>query len=62
MTLQRALRRAPDGLPHVSTQTIWSVLHDAGYTYQADRSWCETGAAVRKRGTATVHDPDAVGK
>ena len=64
VTLQRALRRAPDGLPHVSTQTIFCVLHDAGYTYQADRSWCETGAAVRKRkrGTVTVHDPDAVGK
>jgi transposase len=64
VTLQRALRRAPDGLPHVSTQTIWLVLHDAGYTYQQDRSWCETGTAQRKRkrGVVTVHDPDAVGK
>jgi transposase len=63
-TLQRALRRAPDGLPQVSTYTIWCVLHDAGYTWQQDRSWCETGTAVRKRkaGTVTVHDPNAVAK
>jgi transposase len=27
VTLQRALQRAPDGLPHVSTQTIGCVLH-----------------------------------
>ena len=31
-TLQRALRRAPDGLPNVSTYTILCVLHEAGYT------------------------------
>jgi len=63
-TLQRALRRAPDGLPQVSTSTIWGALHDAGYTWQQDRSWCETGTAVRQRkaGTATVHDPDAAAK
>jgi transposase len=63
-TLQRVLRRAPDGLPQVSISTIWSVLHDAGYTWQRDRSWCETGTVVRKRkaGTVTVHDPDAEAK
>jgi transposase len=63
-TLQRALRRAPDGLPHVSTYTIWCVLREAGLTWQRDRSWCETGSAVRQRkqGTVTVHDPDAVAK
>lgn len=63
-TLQRALRRAPDGLPTVSTYVIWCVLHDAGYGWQRDQSWCETGRAVRKRksGTVTVHDPDAVPK
>jgi transposase len=63
-TLQRALRHAPDGLPRVSTATIWTVLHDAGFSWQRDRSWCETGASVRKRkgGTVTVHDPDAVAK
>src|SRR5215216_2690356 len=41
-TLQRALRRAPDGLPKVSTYTIWAVLHDAGITWQRDRTWCQT--------------------
>jgi transposase len=64
LTLQRALRRAPDGLPTVSTYTIWCVLHDAGFTWGKDRSWCETGTAVRKRksGTVTVTDPDAGAK
>jgi len=63
-TLRRVLRQAPDGLPTVSTATIWTVLHDAGFAWQRDRSWCETGASVRKRkgGTVTVHDPDAVAK
>lgn len=63
-TLQRALRQAPDGLPTVSTYTIWCVLHDAGLRWQRDRSWCPTGSAVRKRkaGTVTVADPDAEAK
>ena len=63
-TLQRALRQAADGLPTVSTSTIWSVLHDAGFSWQRDRSWCPTGTAVRKRktGTVLVHDPDAAAK
>ncbi|HWE61993.1 MAG TPA: helix-turn-helix domain-containing protein [Chloroflexota bacterium] len=63
-TLQRTLRRAPDGLPQVSTYTIWGVLHEAGLTWQRDRSWCETGVALRKRkqGTVTVHDPEAPAK
>lgn len=60
-TLQRALRRAPDGLPQVSTYTIWCVLTDAGWSWQRTRTWCATGSAVRrrKRGRVTVHDPDA---
>ncbi|HEU4954790.1 MAG TPA: helix-turn-helix domain-containing protein [Gemmatimonadales bacterium] len=63
-TLQRALRRAPDGLPGVSTYTIWCVLHEAGIRWGKDRSWCPTGPAVRKRksGTVQVTDPDAVAK
>lgn len=63
-TLQGALRRAPDGLPGVSTYTIWCVLHDAGFTWSKDRSWCETGTAIRKRksGTVIVTDPDAAAK
>ncbi len=63
-TLQAALRTAADGLPHVSTFTIWCVLHDAGYTWQRDRTWCPTGQAlrVRKSGPVTVTDPDAQAK
>ena len=64
-TLQRALRRAPDGLPTVSTWTILHTLHEAGYTWQRGRSWCFTGAAQRKRkdGTAVrTVDPDATAK
>lgn len=60
-TLQGALRRAPDGLPQVSTFTILQTLHEAGYSYQRSRTWCHTGTAQRnrKRGTVTVTDPDA---
>jgi len=63
-TLQRALRRAPDGLPQVSTYTIWWVFHDAGWSWQRTRTWCPTGTAVRrrKRGRVLVHDPDAEAK
>jgi hypothetical protein len=64
-TLQRALPRAPDGLPTVSTFTIFQTLHAAGYTVQANRTWCQTGTAKRKRkdGTVkTVIDPLATPK
>ncbi len=55
-TLQRALRRAPDGLPQVSTWTILQTLWEAGYTFQASRTWCHTGTARRKRTDGTVVD------
>jgi transposase len=60
-TLQRAVRQAPDGLPQVSTYTIWCARRGAGWTWQRDRSWCPTGTAwrKRKRGRVQVHDPDA---
>jgi len=63
-SLRKALRRAPDGLPAVSTYTLWQVLHEAGYTFQQARSWCPTGTALRKRkaGVAAVADPDAGAK
>ena len=63
-TLQRALRQAPDGLPQVSTFTILHVLHEAGYTWQQNRTWCETGVALRKRkrGVERVEDPHAAQK
>ncbi len=63
-TLQRALRRAEDGLPQISTYTIWGVLHAADLSWQRDRSWCHTGLARRRRkhGEVDVHDPDATAK
>ena len=63
-TLQRTLRQAPDGLPKVSTYTIWQVLHEAGFSWQASRTWCETGKVKRKRkaGIVEVTDPDAEAK
>lgn len=64
-TLQRALRRAPDGLPQVSTFTILAVLWEAGYTWQRERTWCSTGTARRKRRDGTVvetTDPRATPK
>jgi transposase len=58
--LKKALRTAPDGLPTVSTFTIGQTLHDAGYAYQENRTWCHTGTVLRKRkaGTVRVTDPD----
>lgn len=63
-TLQRTLREASDGLPKVSTYTIWIVLHEAGFSWQKSRTWCETGKVKRKRkrGTVEITDPDAEAK
>jgi hypothetical protein len=61
-TLQRALQRAPDGLPGISTWTLLQTLWGAGYTWQQSRTWCPTGTARRKRTDGTVievTDPDA---
>jgi transposase len=62
--LREAVRSAPDGLPRVSTYTLWRVLHEAGYSHQRTRTWCPTGTALRRRkaGAAVVTDPDAVSK
>jgi transposase len=59
--LRKALRQAPDGLPEVSTFTIWRTLHEAGLSWQKSRTWCETGAALRQRkhGVGRISDPDA---
>lgn len=63
-TLRKALRSAPDGLPTVSTYTLWHVLHRAGYSHQLTRTWCPTGTALRRRksGAAVINDPDATPK
>ena len=62
--LQRALRKAEDGLPEISTERIWVILQEAGFRWQKSRSWCETGqvARKRKRGTVIITDPDATPK
>src|SRR5215217_3895978 len=63
--LQRALRKAPDGLPKVSTFTIWRTLHEAGLSWQKSRTWCETGVVMRKCkhvGAVRVSDPDTAAK
>lgn len=63
-TLRKALRSAPDGLPRVSTYTIWRVLHQARCSHQRSRTWCPTGTVLRKRkgGTVLVTDPDTSSK
>ena len=64
-TLRTALRRAEDGLPAVSTYTIWHTLHAAGLSWQQRRTWCSTGVVLRKGkrgGTVAVSDGDAAAK
>jgi transposase len=58
-TLQRSLREAPDGLPQVSTFTILHSIHEAGYTWQQNRTWCKTGTTLHKGtdGVEERHDP-----
>jgi transposase len=60
-TLRNALRRTPDGLPQISTYTIWMTLQQAGVSWQKSRTWCQTGSAVRQRKNTvvTVKDIDA---
>jgi transposase len=64
-TLRGALRRAEDGLPTVSTYTIWRTLREAGLSRQRSRTWCATGTVVRRRrhgGAVPVTDVDAAAK
>lgn len=62
--LKRALRAAPNGLPQVSTDTIRKVMLEAGYSWQQNRTWCETGQVVRQRksGAVVVQDEDSEAK
>jgi len=62
--LQKALHKAEDGLPEISTERIWVILQESGYRWQKSRSWCETGQVVRKRkrGVFAITDPDAAPK
>ena len=58
-TLQRTLREAPDGLPEVSTFTILHTIHEVGYTWQKNRTWCKTGFTLHKTkdGVEERYDP-----
>ena len=56
--LQRALRVAPDGLAKVSTFTILHTLHEAGYSWQKNRTWCHTGRTLKKGKDGTVYQSD----
>jgi hypothetical protein len=51
-------------LEKVSRDTIRTVLHTAGVTWQRERTWCETGVSVRKgkHGKRVVVDPDTEAK
>jgi transposase len=56
--LQRALRAASDGLPKISTFTILHTLHEAGYTWQKNRTWCHTGRTLKKGKDGTVYQSE----
>jgi transposase len=58
-TLQRTLREAPDGLPEVSTFTILHTIHEAGYSWQKNRTWGKTGFTLHKTkdGVQERYDP-----
>jgi hypothetical protein len=62
-TLQRHLR-AQLAFAQVSTYTLWRVLHEADWSWQSNRSWCQTGQVKRRRksGIVTVSDPDSQAK
>lgn len=55
--LERALRK--EALPAIGATTIGRILHEEGYSFQQNRTWCSTGTAlrVRKKGIYCVHDP-----
>lgn len=63
-TLQRSIREQEPELSRVSTYTLHKVLKESGWSWQKNRSWCETGKVVRKRksGVVTVVDPDGEAK
>ena len=62
-TLQRAVRKKA-GLEQISRDTLATMLHETGLTWQRNRTWCETGTVVRtrKHGTVIVVDPDSEAK
>ncbi len=62
-TLQRHLRKQA-AFARISTYTLWRILHEMGWSWQASRSWCQTGKVKRRRKTGIVEvtDPDSEAK
>lgn len=62
-TLQRHLRQQT-AFSTVSTYTLWRVLHEADWSWQASRSWCQSDVVKRRRksGIVEVTDPDREAK
>ena len=65
-TLQRALRKKDKGFAHISVETVWRTLREAGKSWQKDRSWVDTGKVMRRRkrdgATVEVIDCDKTAK
>mgnify|MGYP003402407316 CR=1 FL=1 len=57
-TLKNSLRKADERLAHVGHETIWNTIHEAGYSWQRNRSWCSTGKVLRKRKAGVVEITD----
>lgn len=62
-TLQRHLRQQAE-FSKISTYTLWRILHEADWSWQSSRSWCQTGQVKRRRksGIVNVTDPDSEAK
>ena len=54
----------PESYLRMSPYTILGALHEAGYTWQEDRTWCDTGKAIRvcKSGPVARHRSRCDGK
>ena len=59
-TLQQRLRR--EGMKHVCTATIRIALHEAGLSWQRNRTWMDTGKTVRMRKSGPVEVEDIDGE
>lgn len=61
-TLQTHLEKT--SLGHVSTFTLWNILHESDYSFQKSRTWITTGKALRKRKEkwVEIEDPDKEAK
>lgn len=62
VSLQRHLEKTEIG--HMSTYTLWKILHNGNFSFQKDRTWIKTGIVTRKRKGkfVEVEDPDAEAK